>query len=96
VEWTIVAVGLSSKAAAPYKDLCLATGGAFLNASGSAPTSAASKRFLSEVQRAHSRGSGAALADRVAAKRAYERGVAEGTAQRFEWYAALPPPEDRK
>lgn len=106
IEWTIVSVGLNAKAAAPYRDLCLATGGAFLNASVSPPSSSASKRFLGEVQRAHARksASGKEAArieegvrkDREAARLAYERSVANGTAQRFAWYTALPPPPKRK
>ena len=106
IEWTIVSVGLNAKAASPYRDLCLATGGAFLNASISPPSSTASKRFLGEVQRAHARrtvsGKEAARIeegvrkDREAARLAYERGVANGTAQRFDRYTALPtPPKDK-
>jgi hypothetical protein len=106
IEWSIVSVGLNAKAADPYRDLCLATGGAFLNASSSPPSSVASKRFLGEVKRAHARTATSgkeasrieegSRRDREAARLAYERGVANGTAQRFDWYTALPPsPKDK-
>ena len=98
IQWSIVVVGMNAndKAARRYKDLCGATGGSFLALHGGKGPSAApaGTRFLNEVAQAHS--GDEAKARKVAAekRKEYEREIQAGSAQSFNWYAALPPPED--
>ena len=96
VEWNIIVIGSSSTAASHYRDLCIATGGAFLHLTSRTPTdptrNRAASKFLESVATAHSKDKRAADEEATAARRAYEKQVASGASRKFDWYAALPPP----
>ena len=92
IEWHIVVLGKDVGGQREDESLAGATGGSFLSIDTFREESLDVKGFLDAIQ-ASSQGDHEARRRR---QRGYELGASKGTAQRFEWYKALPPPGKSK
>jgi hypothetical protein len=109
IEWTIIVVGMDKNDTAHslYQDLCLATGGSFLSLNNGERSSYyrdkedfqrqyESKKFLDNIAKAH--GSDARAREKVAQENRdkFAKKLQGGSAEKFEWLDALPPPPHKK
>jgi len=92
IEWHIVVLGKDVGGQREYESLAGATGGSFLSIDTFREESPDVKGFLNAIH-ASSQGDQEARRRR---QHGYELEASKGTAQRFEWYKALPPPGKSK